>query len=448
MKIRLSPKCESSTLLSYLCLEDLSTRVPWENKRLYASSVLEEGVHVSLIGRLPMNGPDVPLAASLAKGKPRVLFVVTEDWYFKLHWIGLAQAARDAGFEVLLAMHVQEHGSEITRQGFKLFPINLIRRSVNPIREFLSVVELGRLYRAEKPDLVYHIAIKPILYGSIAARFAGSPIVVNVFAGLGYTYSSEEFKARCFRQILKFGLKAACRSANTMAVFQNEEDQAQLVRDHVVLQGQTRVIRGTGVDTDRFRPSPDQGHEPPIILLPCRMLWDKGVGEFVEAARLVRQVNPSARFVLVGRCDEDNPASIQSDQLHRWQEEGVIEWWGHRSDMPAVFQSAAVVVLPSYREGLPVSLLEASACGKPIIATDVPGCRDVVRHRENGLLVPPRNARALADAMTVLLDNPELRHAMGERGRAFVVKEFSATMVTRQTLALYDELLHTAAQDS
>ena len=379
--------------------------------------------------------------------RPRLLYLITEDWYFRLHWIGLARAARDAGFEVLLAMRVQEHGLEISGQGFKLFPINLLRRSVNPIREFLAVIELARLYRAEKPDLVYHVAVKPILYGSLAARLAGIPSVINVFAGLGYTYTSDEWKARLFRLLLKFGLNAACNSSGSIAVFQNEEDQAQLVRDHAVRRSHTRVIRGTGVDTDRFRPTSEESGDP-VILLPCRMLWDKGVGEFLEAARLVKRQKPRVRFVLVGRCDEENPASIQSVQLHQWQEEGAIEWWGHRSDMPAVLGHAAVVVLPSYREGLPVSLLEAAACGKPIVATDVPGCRDVVRHRVNGLLVPPKNATALAEAIAVLLENPGLRNELGSRGRDIVVKEFSSTLVTRQTLALYDELLHRGAQDS
>lgn len=372
--------------------------------------------------------------------RPRLLYLITEDWYFKLHWIRLAQAARDAGFEVLLAMRVQEHDPEISRQGFKLFPINLLRRSLNPMREFLAVVELAQLYRAQKPDLVYHVAIKPILYGSIAARLADVPSIINVFAGLGYAYTSDELRAKLLRLFLKFGLSAAFKSAGSLAVFQNEEDQAQLVRDHVVLESQTRVIPGTGVDTDRFRPISNESSDH-IILLPCRMLWDKGVGEFLEAARLIRRQKPGVRFVLAGRCDEDNPASIQSRQLHQWQEEGVIEWWGHRSDMPAVLGYAAVVVLPSYREGLPVSLLEAAACGKPIIATDVPGCREVVRNRVNGLLIPPRNAIALADAIILLLENPELRQEFGRRGRDIVVKEFSSTIVIRQTLALYHELL-------
>jgi glycosyltransferase involved in cell wall biosynthesis len=338
-------------------------------------------------------------------------------------------------------MRVQEHGLEISQQGFKLFPIRLLRRSVNPILESTAILELTRLYRSEKPDIVYHVAMKPILYGSLAARLAGIPHVINVFAGLGYAYTSEGLKARLLRLFLGFGLKGAFMRARSIAVFQNEEDCTQLTRDRIVEKSQTRVIRGMGVDTDRFKPTVNKDREP-IVLLASRMLWDKGVGEFVEAARLLSRRKLNARFVLAGRCDQDNPASIMPKQLHQWQEEGVVEWWGHRNDMPTVLGGAALVVLPSYREGLPVSLLEAAACGKAIIATDVPGCREVVRHRVNGLLVPPRNAIALADAVAMLLENEELRYELGRRGREIVVKEFSAAAVTGQTLALYHELLH------
>lgn len=391
-----------------------------------------------------MERADVSVVDSGLKSRPRILFLVTEDWYFRLHWMGLARAARDAGFEVLLAMRVQEHGQEIRQQGFKLFPIRLLRRSLNPIRESTAILELAQLYRSENPDIVYHVAIKPILYGSVAARLAGIPHVINVFAGLGYAYTGEGLKARLLRLFLGCGLKAVFMPAPSIAVFQNEEDCAQLTRDRIVKKSQARVIRGMGVDTDRFKPTFDGGREP-IVLLACRMLWDKGVGEFVEAARLLSRRKLNARFVLAGRCDQDNPASIMPKQLHQWQEEGVVEWWGHRHDMPTVLGQASLVVLPSYREGLPVSLLEAAACGKAIIATDVPGCREVVRHRVNGLLVPPRNAVALADAVAMLLENEELRCELGRRGREIAVKEFSAAAVTGQTLALYRELLHSCS---
>lgn len=378
------------------------------------------------------------------KSRPRILFLVTEDWYFRLHWIGLARAARDAGFEVLLATRVQQHGLEISQQGIKLFPIGLHRRSMNPLREFLAVLELTRLYRSEKPDIVYQVAFKPILYGSVAARLAGIPSVVNAFAGLGYTYTSENIKTKLLRLFLKIGLKAACARARSVTVFQNEEDRTQLIRDCIVEERQTRVIRGTGVDIERFQPM--AGKDPmPIVLLACRMLWDKGVREFVEAARLVNRLERNARFVLAGRCDKDNPASIRPTQLHQWHEEGVIEWWGHRDDMPTVLGSATVVVLPSYREGLPVSLVEAAACGKAIVATDVPGCREVVRHGVNGLLIPSKDAGALADAVTTLLKDEVFRDELGRRGRDIAVNEFSAASVIGQTLALYHELLYGTA---
>jgi len=387
------------------------------------------------------------VVASGPKGRPKILFVVTEDWYFWLHWIGLARAVRDAGFEVSLATRVQQHGAEIAQQGIKLFPIGLLRRSMNPIREFLAVLELTRLYRSEKPDIVYHVALKPILYGSVAARLAGIPFVVNVFAGLGYTYTSETVKTRLLRFFLRAGLRAVGTHAEVMTVFQNEEDRAQLIRDRIVKESQTRVIRGTGVDIEKFQPMSGMDRRP-IVLLACRMLWDKGVGEFVEAARFVKQAEPDVRFVLAGRCDEENPASIEPKQLHQWQEDGVIEWWGHRDDMPIVMGSAAMIVLPSYREGLPVSLVEAAACGKAIVATNVPGCRDIVLHGVNGILVPPKDAKALADAIMTLLNNETLRDEFGRCGRDIAVKEFSAEAVIGQTLALYRELLYGTACES
>lgn len=369
----------------------------------------------------------------------RVLFLVTEDWYFWIHWVGLARATRDAGYDVLVATRLQEHGERIAQEGFRVFPIRLIRRSVNPILEMLAVRELIHLYRTEKPDLAYHVAMKPVVYGSMAARLSGVRHVINVFAGLGYAFTGGDLKSRLLRLLLGRGLKATFACLPSVAVFQNEEDRRQLIQDGIVTEGQSRVIRGMGVDTDVFK-SCNEGEGEPVVLLASRMLWDKGIGEFVEAALQLKRRSIRARFVLAGRCDQENPASIPMRQLQQWQDNGVIEWWGHRDDMPTVMGQATIVVLPSYREGLPVSLLEAAASGKPIIATDVPGCREVVRHRVNGLLVPPRNAGALAEAMELLLLDEKLRRELGRCGREIAVKEFAASAVIRQTLDLYGEV--------
>jgi glycosyltransferase involved in cell wall biosynthesis len=377
---------------------------------------------------------------AVTNARPRILYLITEDWYFWSHRLDLARAARDAGFDVAVATRVADHAELIRREGFRLFPISLVRRSRNPWRELGAIRELITLYRRERPDLVHHVALKPILYGSLAAWFAGVPVVINAFAGLGYAFTERHRRIPFLRSIIQFGLRSAIKFSRSVVVFQNSEDRDQLIEDGVVSPNRTRVIAGSGIDTNAFAPT-QLPRGTPIVLLASRMLWDKGIGDFVAAARILRAKGVPARFVLVGRCDEDNPTAIAQDQLLRWKEEDGVEWWGHRDDMPAVFVSATLVVLPSYREGLPKVLLEAAACAKPIVAADVQGCREVVRDGDTGILVPPKNAQALAQAITTLLQDPALCERMGRRGRDLVVKEFSVERITSETVAFYRELL-------
>lgn len=372
--------------------------------------------------------------------RPRLLFLVTEDWYFWSHRLDLARAARDAGMEVLLATRVQDHGKRIEKEGFKLLPLHLVRLSRNPLRELAAVIELTRLYRRERPDIVHHVALKPIVYGSIAARLAGVPSVVNAFAGLGYAFIARREKVWLLRLLIRQALRWAMAHSHSLVIFQNQEDCEELVQAGLVRKTHARVIRGAGVDTVRFAPRPFPSGEP-VMMLAGRMLWDKGIGEFVAASRLLKQWGIPARFVLVGQPDHANPASIPLAQLRRWQEEGTVEWWGVREDMPNVLASAQVVVLPSYREGLPKILLEAAACAIPIVATDVPGCREIVRAGENGFLVLPRDSESLAKAIAALFKDSSLRERMGARGREIVVNEFSMERIARDTLALYRELM-------
>ena len=375
--------------------------------------------------------------------RPRLLFVITEDWYFWSHRLHLARAARDVGMEIVIATRVQDHGGQIAHEGFKLFPIRLRRRSRHPLNELLAILELFRLYRSQKPDIVHHVAMKPVLYGTVAARLAGVRGIINAFAGLGRAFIAEGPQAKLMRSFIGWGLRWALSSPHSVAIFQNQEDCKRMLQNGLVRSDQARVIRGSGIDTKVFIPLPCPGGEP-IVMLASRMLWDKGVGEFVEAAHLLKQQRQLARFVLVGRLDEDNPARITLKQLMKWHEQGLVEWWGHRDDMPQVLASASVVVLPSYREGLPKVLLEAAACGRPIVATDVPGCREIVRDGINGRLVPPKNPEALAEAITMLLLDPALQARMGALGRAIVVSEFSVEKIVDETLAVYRELLNPA----
>lgn len=372
--------------------------------------------------------------------KPRLLMVITEDWYFWSHRRAIAAAAQAAGFEVTIATHVQEHGPLIEAAGFKLVPIRLRRTGRNPIRELLAIAELVRLYRRERPTVVHHVAIKPILYGSVAAAMAAVPAIVNAVAGLGYVFMAEGRKASWLRRLAMFAYRVAFRSKRSRVIFQHGEDQATFVRRRIVAADRTVLIRGSGVDLREFalRPEPT---DTPTVMLAGRLLWDKGVGELVEAVRLLKSRGVQLRCVLVGAPDPANPRSIPEDVLRGWEEEGLVQWWGRRTDMPDVLAQANLIVLPSYGEGVPKILLEAGALGRAVVATDIPGCREVVRHGENGLLVPPRDAPALADAIGRLLRDPKTRARMGRRGRKITQADFSSDRVVAETLALYSELL-------
>ena len=370
----------------------------------------------------------------------KVLFVVTEDWYFVSHRLALAVAAQDAGFEVVVATRVGRHGEAIRAAGIRLVPFGLARSYGNPVREILALV---RLYRRERPDIVHHVALKPIMYGALAARLARVPAQVNAVVGLGWLFTSAKGVMRLIRPAARWTLASLLRTRASLTIVQNPDDRALLIRSHLP-ESRIRLIRGAGVDTTVFAPAPEPAG-PVCIVLAARMLWDKGVGEFVEAARLIRQAGVQARFVLVGDPDPDNPASVPEATLRGWHGQDGVEWWGRRDDMPSVYQAAHIACLPSYyREGLPKVLLEAAACGRPLVTTDAPGCREVVQDGDNGILVTPRDAQSLARAMRKLIEDEKLRHAMGKRGREIMLKDFSSEQVVRETLAIYRELVASA----
>ncbi len=373
--------------------------------------------------------------------KPRLLLLITEDWYFRSHRLDLAKAAQRAGMDVCVVTNAPDGGEWIRREGLDFRAIPFQRGSLNPAKELSAVLRLAWLYRKERPDIVHHVAMKPVLYGSWAARLAGIPAVVNAFGGLGVAFTAPGWRTQLLRAGLTAGLRTALSLPNSRVIFQHEHDRDLMIQEEIVRAEDTLVIRGVGVDGEHFPSLPEQPG-PLVVLLASRMLWPKGIGEFIEAARALSQRNIAARFVLVGRTDPANPASIDRSQLRAWQSEGLVEWWGHRDDMPAVLNSAHVVVLPTtYGEGIPKILLEAAACGRPIVATDVPGCRDVVRHGVNGLLVPPRDPTSLAKAIEQLMGNATLRQEMGSRGRTLALGEFSAAKMANQTIALYRTLL-------
>ena len=365
----------------------------------------------------------------------KLLFVVTEDWYFVSHRLPLAVAAQAAGFEVAVATREGRKADVIRSAGIRLIPFSLSRRGGNPLRE---VMALWRLYRREKSDLVHHVALKPVMFGALAAWLARVPAQVNAVAGLGWLFTSSHGVVRLARPALRWMLARLLNQQHSLTIVQNPEDKALLERSGVS-STRLRLIRGAGVDVQFFYPVMPPP-EPVCIVLVARMLWDKGVGEFVEVARRLSEAGVSARFVLVGDPDPANPTSVPESTLRGWHGQHSVEWWGQREDMPAVLQAAHIACLPSfYGEGLPKSLLEAAACGLPIVSTDTPGCREIVRDGVNGLLVPVRDAVALAAALEKLIGNAALRRRMGEQSRVRVEAEFGLETVIAQTLAVYRE---------
>ena len=368
----------------------------------------------------------------------KLLFLLTEDWAFVSHRLPLARAARDAGAEMFVMTHVTDLRFELEREGFTVIPWNMSRRSLNPFREVGAFLQVIRAYRRVRPDLSYHVALKPVAYGGLAARLCGGTASVNAIAGMGHVFTSSNRRMRLLRQGLLTLLRLALGGENTKTVLQNNENRALLIKEGVVPLSRTTVIRGTGVNVEQFVPRPESVGLP-VVMLASRMLWEKGIGEFVQAARLLRTRNINARFVLVGKPDPENPASIPEAQIHDWVKSSLIEWWGHQDDMAKVLTQANIVCLPSYAEGLPRVLVEAASCGRPIVTCDSPGCRDIVRHGENGLLVPIRNPDGLAGAIQTLLSDRELRTRMGARGREIAVREFDERIVIAQVLSVFKE---------
>ena len=372
----------------------------------------------------------------------KILYLVSEDWYFCSHRLALGIAAKAAGADVVVATRVNDHREEIEGAGLRVAPISMARGGTNPLHDLGTIQELTLLYREEKPDLVHHVALKPILYGGLAAIRAEVPAVVNAVAGMGFMFISGGLLARSLRPIIRTAQRSLMNRANTKTILQNPDDVAMYQNDVGVRPEKIAVIRGAGVDTDKFRPAPEppEPNRPLVAVCVSRMLWDKGIGELVAAAGLLKARGVDLKVRLVGPSD-DNPASIAQATLDGWSKDGLVEVAGPSNDVAGEYARAHIAVLPSYREGLPKSLLEAAAAGLPLVATDVPGCREVCREDETGLLVPARTAQPLADALERLAGDPALRHRLGENARQAAETEFSQELVLRQTLELYREML-------
>jgi len=372
----------------------------------------------------------------------KVILFANTDWYLYNFRRSLALALREHGYDVVLLSPPGEYGPRLRALGLEWQPLRMNRRSINPIREILLLRRLVGLFRRERPALVHNFTIKCAVYGSLAARLAGVPGRVNAVAGLGYVFSSSSLQARLLRPLVLRLLRANMDGANARLILQNPDDVRLFRQAALVHPERVRLIRSSGVDCIRFAQRSASRNGTFRVLLAARLLWDKGIAEYVQAARILRTRNLPIRFLLAGNPDLGNPGAVPEDAIRGWAAENLVEWLGHVEDMAALLASVDAVVLPSYyREGVPKTLIEAAACGLPVITTDMPGCREVVTDNVDGLLVPPRDAAALAEAIVRLQSDPELAHRLGMQARVKALTEFDERIVIEQTRKVYEELL-------
>jgi len=368
-----------------------------------------------------------------------VLFVVNSPEFFLSHRLPLAVAVRATGVTVHIATGLGPACKEIAELGFEHHLLPISRSGRNPFAELRTLWGLYRLMRTIRPDLVHLVTIKPVLYGGLMARFSGVPAMVAAISGLGTVFVDRDQRRSRIRRGVEWLYRLALGHPNAKVIFQNPDDRAALTDMGAVSKDKTALIRGSGVSLAScpMRPEPEG---VPVVTFAARLLEDKGVGEFVEAARLLKERGVVARFWLAGSLDPGNLTSVSEDVLSQWSNEGVVEVLGHQSDIPGLFAYSNIIVLPSHREGLPKALIEAAACGRAVVTTDVPGCRDAIDPETTGLLVPVRDPSGLADAIQFLIDNPERRKQMGASGRALAEREFAIEMVVDAHLAIYREL--------
>ncbi len=372
-----------------------------------------------------------------------LLYIINVDWYFQSHWLQRAQAAQQAGYRIIVLAHFSRPDLKrlFEAQGLECITLDVSRSGLNPIKELRTIVALYRAVRRIRPDLIQTITIKPNLYGGLIAKLLRVPTVSSI-TGLGIIFSSETLTHKTIRfwveKVYRFiYTRPACK-----VLFQNVDDCGRFVADDVVREEQAVVIPGSGVDLAQYVYSPEPNKRPPIVLFAARLLRDKGLYTLVEAVKELSTRGCHFTLEVAGILDPSTPTAIPERQLIEWDKAEVIHWLGRRNDMPALIARSNIVCLPTfYGEGIPRILIEAAACGRACVATNIPGCREIVRHEENGLLVPVHDPEALASALQTLIEAPARRRRMGECGRKIAEHRFSLERIVEQTLAVYRELL-------
>jgi len=371
----------------------------------------------------------------------RLLFIVNTDCFFVSHRLEIAIEALRRGYEVHVASNETSCRNKILETGCFFHSIKLDRSSLNPFVNLLEIYEFLKILRALKPNIVHLVTLKPVIFGGIAARLTNIPSVVSAISGLGYIFISEGVKSTLLRRVLMFFFKRALHHNNQVTIFQNSDDREIISNGCNLSLNSIRMIRGSGVCLKEFKFSELPKGRVKVVLA-SRLLIDKGIREFVNASMILKKKSDNIDFVLVGDTDPSNPASVSKDEINVWVSKGLIDWWGWKKNMPKIISSAFVVVLPSYREGMPKVIMEASASGRPVITSNVPGCRDAVINNETGIIIPPKDSIALANAINFLIKNKSIATKMGKKGRAHAEQFFDLKDVVNEHMKIYDYLIN------
>jgi glycosyltransferase involved in cell wall biosynthesis len=359
----------------------------------------------------------------------KILIVANSSWFIHNFELALIRALQST-LEVVAVTPHDDWSSRFASLGVRFVALPMSRRGLNPFADIRMALGLYRVYQREEPEVVFHNTIKPVIYGSIAARAAGVKGILNMIPGLGYVFTGQTLRHRSLRHLVKLMYRCALDGSHRV-FFQNPDDRRYFVENGLVKADKAELTYGLGVDLERFQyVEPTPTTRGCTFILVSRMLWDKGVGEFVAAATELKRTFVEARFQLLGKLDQDNPSHINRETIDEWHRSGVVEYLGEVSDVRPILEKADVVVLPSsYREGVPNALLEGLALGRPVITTDAPGCRETVVDKVNGLLIPPRDVAALSAAMRYMITHQERRLEMGREGRKLAVERFDVNLV-------------------
>ncbi len=370
----------------------------------------------------------------------KVVFFANTDWYLHNFRLGLARSLREQGAEVVMVSPDGVYGPRLEAAGFRWCPLPMNRRSLNPVSELKLLRQIVEIFRTEQPDVIHNFTIKGVVYGSLVARWCGIGRRINAVTGLGHVFISDALKARLLRPLVKSLLKFTLGGSGSRLILQNPDDVRLFSQLGLVDNERIRLIRSSGVDTVRFAPVGRERDGPFRVLLASRLLWEKGIREYVDAAERLGSRAGEVEFLLAGAADRGNPSAVPKEAIARWGEAGVVKVLGHVDDMTRLMRTVDLVVLPSYREGVPKGLIEAAAMGLPIVTTDAPGCREIVDDGVNGFLVPVGDAAALSSKIEYLLDTPDVCRRFGVAGRKKVLEEFDERIVFRKTCAVYQEL--------